>query len=67
MICKFSGDYDHFILENLLLVHKYKVLLDETVGGVYSFLSSVLPQQKFETVDQCHSLVTAQFYLASKE
>ena len=66
MICKFSGDYDHFILENLLLVHKYKVPLDETVRGVYNLLSSVLPQQQFETVDQCHSLVTAQFYLASK-
>ena len=35
-------------------------------GGVCNFLSSVSPQQKFETVDQCYSLVTAQFYLASK-
>ena len=35
-------------------------------GGVCNFLSSVSPQQKFETVDQCYSSVTAQFYLASK-
>ena len=33
------------------------------VGGVCDFLSSVLPQQKFEMVDQCYSSVTAQFYL----
>ena len=47
MICKLSGDYDHFILENLLSVHKSKVPLDETVRGVYNFLSSVLLQQTF--------------------
>ena len=34
--------------------------------GVCNFLSSVLPQQKFEAVDQCYSSVTVQFYLASK-
>ena len=66
MICKLSGDYDHFILENLLLVHKSKVSLDETIRGVYNVLSSVLLQQKFETVDECYSLVTAQLYLARK-
>ena len=37
------------------------------VGGVCNFLSSVSPQQRFEIVDQCYSLITAQFYLASKE
>ena len=37
------------------------------VRGVCHFLGSVLPQQRFETVDQCYSSVTAQeFYLASK-
>ena len=36
------------------------------VTGVCNFLNSVLPQQKFEVVDQCYSSVTAQFYLASK-
>ena len=36
------------------------------VRGVCHFLGSVSPWQKFEAADQCHSLVTAQFYLASK-
>ena len=31
------------------------------VGGVYNFLDSVSPQQKFEVADQCFSSVTAQF------
>ena len=31
------------------------------VGGVYNFLGSVSPQQKFEAADQCFSSVTAQF------
>ena len=30
------------------------------VGRVCYFLSSVLPQQRFEMVDQCYNLVTAQ-------
>ena len=34
--------------------------------GVCNFLGSVSPQQSFEIVDQCYSLVTAQFYSASK-
>ena len=34
-----------------------------TVGVVFNFLSSVLPQQIFETVDQCSSLVTAQSFI----
>ena len=33
------------------------------VGGVWNFLGSVLPQQRFEMVDQCYLFVTAQFYL----
>ena len=36
------------------------------VGGPCNFLSSVSPQQRFEMVDQCYSLITAQFYLESK-
>ena len=36
------------------------------VKGVCNFLSSFSPQQRFETVDQCYSLVAVQFYFASK-
>ena len=36
------------------------------VRGVCNVLSSVLLQQRFETVDQCHSSFAVQFYLASK-
>ena len=37
-----------------------------SVGGVCSFLGSVLLQQRFEMADQCYNTVTAQFYSASK-
>ena len=40
--------------------------MDEIVKGECNFLSSVSLQQKFEMADQGYSLVTAQFYLASK-
>ena len=33
------------------------------VSGVCHFLGSVLPQQRFETVDQCYSSVTAQSFI----
>ena len=36
------------------------------LGGVCNFLSSVSLQQKFAVAVQSYSLVTAQFYLASK-
>ena len=36
------------------------------VWGACNFLGSVSLQQNFETADQCYSVVTAQFYLASK-
>ena len=38
----------------------------DIVQGVCNFLGSVSPQQRFETGDQCHTSVIAQFYLASK-
>ena len=41
---------------NLLAVY----YSSELVGGVCNFLGSVLPPQRFEMVDQCYSLVTAQ-------
>ena len=31
-----------------------------SVGRVCNFFGSVLPQQRFETADQCYSTVTAQ-------
>ena len=34
-----------------------------SVRGVCNFLSSVLLQQRFEMVDQCYSLVTAQSFI----
>ena len=37
-----------------------------SVGRVCNFLGSFLPQQRFETADQCYSSVTAQFYSTSK-
>ena len=43
-----------------------EALVDEIVKGECNFLSSVSLQQKFEMADQGYSLVTAQFYLASK-
>ena len=36
------------------------------IKGICNFLSSVSTQQRFETVDQFYSSVTAQFYLARK-
>ena len=44
-----------------------KEIVCHYVRIVCNFLCSVCLQQKFETVDQCHSLVIAQFYFASKE
>jgi len=37
-------------------------VLHDIVGGLCDFFGSVLPQQKFEMVDQCYSSVTAKFY-----
>ena len=41
----------------------YWTYIVEIVGGVCNFLGSVLPQQRFETVDQCYSSVTAQSFI----
>ena len=54
-------DPEIVILVNQTQKDKYHI-----VRGMSNFLSSVSPQQKFETADQCCSVVTAQFYLASK-
>ena len=43
-----------------------EALVDQTVRGECNFFGSVSLQKKFEMADQCYSLVTAQFYLASK-
>ena len=43
-----------------------EALVDEIVRGVCNFFGSVSLQQNFEMADQYYSLVTAQFYLASK-
>ena len=39
----------------------------QSVRGVCNFLSSVSLQQRFETVDQCYSSVSAQFYWQVKD
>ena len=54
----------HFLC--YMFQHTNEALVDEIVKGVCNFLSSVSLQQKFEMADPGYSLVTAQFYLASK-
>ena len=44
-----------------------KIYFSPKCWGVCNFLSFVLPQQRFETVDQCYSSVSAQFYQQAKD
>ena len=45
-----------------ILSTQYQLVIGD-VGGECNFLSSVLPQQRFEMMDQCYSLVTAQSFI----